>query len=301
MRAPVSLEEAAAFLRHRYDGQAHKVEPLGGGDWSRAFGFRAGGRDLVARFGQHRADYLADQDAMAFSSSDLPVPRVLEIGEALGGFYAISERHFGRFLETLDQDGWRRVLPAVLRALDALRAIPVDRRTEGGEGWRAQLLDGLVDHPGRRVSGWRATLATSDELDSLYRAGERAVASLLGACPEIRHVLHQDLLNRNVLVTEDASRLAAVFDWGCRTDGDFLYEVAWFTFWAPWHPGLAAIDFGNAALGHYQELGLAVPHFEERLRCYEIHIGLIHLAYCAFVGRSGELGEVAARTREFLA
>ena len=40
----------------------------------------------------------------------------------------------------------------------------------------------------------------------------------------------------------DASRLEAVFDWGCSLAGDFLYEVAWFTFWAPWYPALDAID-----------------------------------------------------------
>ena len=46
----------------------------------------------------------------------------------------------------------------------------------------------------------------------------------------------------------DGSRLTAVFDWGCYALGDFLYEVAWFTFWAPWHAGLAAIDFRSAVL-----------------------------------------------------
>lgn len=294
--SPVSIDQAAAFLRHRYDGRAEDFEVLGGGDWSRAFGFWVDGRALVARFGQHRDDYLRDSEAMAFSSPDLPVPRVLEIGDGLGGVYAISERHFGDFLETLDEAAWRRVLPAVLRALDVLRDLPAPR----GVGWRDQLLDGLVDHPGGRVSGWRATLARSEELDSLYRRGEQAVASLLGACPEDPHVLHQDLLNRNVLVAKDSSRLEAVFDWGCQTEGDFLYEVAWFTFWAPWHPGLAAIDLRREVLRHYEKIDLAVPDFEERLRCYEVHIGLIHLAYCAFVRRRDELDQVAARTREIL-
>ena len=46
-------------------------------------------------------------------------------------------------------------------------------------------------------------------------------------------MVHGDLLNRNVLVAPDGSRLTAVFDSGCSTYGDFLYEVAWFTFWPP--------------------------------------------------------------------
>ena len=44
---------------------------------------------------------------MAFAGPDLPVPKVLEVGDALGGAYAISERHFGLFLEKLDEPRWR--------------------------------------------------------------------------------------------------------------------------------------------------------------------------------------------------
>ncbi|MDQ1461988.1 MAG: hypothetical protein QOI08_3472, partial [Actinomycetota bacterium] len=44
------------------------------------------------------------QAAMRFAGPDLPVPRVLEIGDAFDGSYAISERHFGVFLEELDAE-----------------------------------------------------------------------------------------------------------------------------------------------------------------------------------------------------
>ena len=44
----------------------------------------------------------ADRVAMAYSNPELPVPAVLEIGDAFGESYAISERHYGVFLEDLD-------------------------------------------------------------------------------------------------------------------------------------------------------------------------------------------------------
>jgi aminoglycoside phosphotransferase (APT) family kinase protein len=309
MRRPVALGEAAGFLAERYAGQARDVAELGGGDWSRAFSFRLDRRDLVARFGDYGEDFARDQQAMALSGPDLPIPRVRETGTALGGAYAVSERRFGVFLESLDAARWRRLLPALLRGLDALRDAPAlgtgerpGAATPAPAGsWREQLKADLEDHPGQRVSGWRAILAGSAELDTLFTTGERAVSGLLDACPEIRHVLHRDLLNRNVLVAGDGSRLTAVFDWGCYGLGDFLYEVAWFTFWAPWHPGLAAIDFRSAILGHYQAAGLDVPRFDERLRCYELHVGLTHLAYGTFTGDPGRhLPSIARRTREIL-
>jgi aminoglycoside phosphotransferase (APT) family kinase protein len=305
----VGLAEAEAFLNERYGRAAGLCQELGGGDWSRAFSFRLDQRPLVVRFGRYGEDFVKDREAMSFAGPDLPVPKVLEIGEAFEGAYAISERHFGVFLETLDEHRFRRLLPALLRALDALRSVPEVSGSAGGaagEGdetpmtWRQWLVETLKDRPGDRVSGWRVRFESEPELEALFGAAESALRGSLDACPESRHVLHSDLLNRNVLVSEDASRLEAVFDWGCSTSGDFLYEVAWFTFWAPWHPGLAAVDFRAAAHAHYRESGIAVPNFEERLRCYELHIGLVHLAYSTFAGRHDERPAIAARIREVL-
>jgi hygromycin-B 4-O-kinase len=309
---PVALAGATAFLGQRYGGRARAVAPLGGGDWSRAFAFRLGADELVARFGRWRDDFVKDREAQAFGGPDLPVPEFLELGPALDGYYAISRRHHGVFLEELDQARLRRLLPALLRGLDALRELPPSRAAgmpaefadpAAPDAWRTWMTALMEDRPGERVSGWRRVLAADPELDGLYTAAEREVRARLGDLPELRHVLHGDLLNRNVLVTPDGSALTAVFDWGCCDLGDFVYEVAWFTFWAPWFPGLAAIGFAAEARAHYARLGLAVPGFATRLRCYELHIGLRHLAYCAFVGpsRAADLAGVAHRTRQVLA
>jgi predicted Ser/Thr protein kinase len=132
MAQTVDQEAAARFLAERYgQSAAASVAVLGGGDWSRAFSFRADNRDLVVRFGRYRENFLKDQQAMAFARPELPVPKVLEIGEALGLFYAVSERHVGVFLETLDEAGWHRLLPALLQGLDAVREI----QFEGGVDW----------------------------------------------------------------------------------------------------------------------------------------------------------------------
>jgi aminoglycoside phosphotransferase (APT) family kinase protein len=305
----VDRTAAASFLAGRYGAGATAIEELGGGDWSRAFAFRLHDQDLVIRFGQHREDYEMDREAGAFAGPDLPVPRVLEIGEALGGVYAISERRFGIFLEALEQPGWQRVLPALLRCLDALREIPlpagtgVDRSAAPGSparSWREWLLDSLEDRPGGRVSGWRAKLSDAPEDEAVFVYGLEVLGSLRSACPELRHLIHGDLLNRNVLVSPDGTRIEAVFDWGCSMAGDFVYEVAWFTFWSPWYPALEALDFRTAIDEHYRRTGLHVHDFHRRLACYELHIGLAHIAYATFTGRDEDRRAVTDRTRHVL-
>jgi len=296
----VTIDRARAFLADRYRGRAQAVAELSGGDWSSAFSFRLDGRDLVVRFGKWREDFEKDEAAMAFAGPDLPVPRVLEIGDAVEGAYAISERHFGGFLEALDAEGFQRALPALLRALDAMRALPAPHDPRDAP-WGEWLHELLIDHPGGRVSGWRHNIAASPELNALFVAGQSAFEDVLDACPDLQHVLHLDLINRNVLVTHDRTRLEAVFDWGCLAYGDFLYEVAWFTFWAPWHPGLAATDIRGTVLDHYATTRVAVENFDERIRCYELHIGVHHLAYNTFVpGREKDLAAIAARLRDLI-
>ena len=277
MRTRVGLDQARAFLADRFAGQTGTVAELGGGDWSRAYSFELGGRPLVARFGAYGEDFEKDRAASMFAGPDLPVPAVLEIGAAFGGCYAISERHFGAFLEALDRPRLQRLM-----------------------SWRDWLTVTLEDHQGGRVSGWRDRLAELASLDELFVTGEREMRALLPSCPELRHVIHMDLLNRNVLVSEDGSRLEAVFDWACSAYGDFLYDIAWFTFWAPWHPALDAVGFRDVVTRHYRRTALPVPLLDERLRCYELHIGLVHLAYCTFAGRDGELQEVAQRMARLL-
>jgi hygromycin-B 4-O-kinase len=150
------------------------------------------------------------------------------------------------------------------------------------------------------TGGWRARIREIPEIEDVFVAGERAVRSLLGTVPEGRHLIHRDLLHRNVLVADGTSRLEAVFDWACSVAGDFLYEVAWFTFWEPWYPALTALDFRRVIEAHYQTIGLEVENFDERLTCYEIQIGLEHLAYAAFTGREDDLRGVARRTLQVL-
>ena len=306
--ARLALGEAdvAAFLTSWYRETIERVQRLGEGEWSTAFAFRRAAADLVVRFGAHRDDFDKDCLAARFGSADLPIPAVLEVGTALGGFYAVSARAFGAYLDDLDGPGMRAHVPSLLAALDAART--ADGSGTRGYGawnadevaphrtWREALLDVGADRPTDGTHGWRAKLAASAIGTGPFDQAFGHLRALIDACPEDRRLVHGDLLNYNVLV--DGGRVSAVLDWGCSMYGDFLYDVAWFAYWAPWYPAWDGIDFVADATAHYAAIGLAVPQIEERIRAYQVDIGLAGLAYRAY---KDDWAEVKRRGRRTLA
>lgn len=290
----VNGSQARDFLATRY-GLVDEVEPLRGGFWSSAYGFSCAGRRLVVRFGANKEWFEVDRAAMAFDSPGLPVPEVLEIGDAFGGAYAVSARHYGTNLEDLRPEQLDVAGPMLASLFGALFRVPKspdlrvawhEQAPQRGLTWRDWILEHLSDDHSTAVDGWRRAVAAQPEVDRVFRACEGRVRGLVQACPERRDLVHGDLLHANVLVADDASRPSAVFSWKCSVRGDFLYDAAWCSFWAPWHPGIAAAD----PLRHIQQEPSIKDDAEAwvdaslRHHCYELHIGATHLGWNAWIG-----------------
>ena len=302
--------QARDFLAGRY-GAVEELEPLSGGAWSSAYSFGQAGRALVVRFGPSKDWFEADRAAMSFSSPELPVPEVLEVGDAFDGAYAVSVRGYGTYLEDVRPDQSEVAGPMLASLLGALFRVPKSpdlpvrwhgRPPRGDPSWRAWLCDRLADDPAQPVHGWRAALSADSDLDRIFLAGEARVRDLAGDCPERRDLVHGDLLHANVLVTEDAGRPNAVFSWKNSVRGDFLYDTAWCTFCTIWYPGIAALDLWQ--LIHQEPSVKADPgalvDAPLRHHCYELGIGLGALAWNAWIGDAPVLKQAASRLTEIL-
>lgn len=309
--APTSRENGDAarrFLNGRFGDGVEMGDELPQGEWSRAYAFRHQGRDLVVRFNTDRHVFDVDVWALRFASTSLPIPAILEVGETGGGYYAVSERAFGDFLEELPPERMEATVPSLLDTLDALRTADTsgsrgfgawDREGNGRyQDWPTFLIDVGAGMPDAFRSTWREDLARSAVAESTYRSAFRKLERLAWRCPNRRDVIHSDLLNRNAFVS--GARVAGLIDWQCAMYGDHLFELAWFTFWAPWHPGIAAAGLRDRALQRWDRAGIDLRHADHRLLCYELRIGVSHLLYNAWRRDLANLEATARRTLEVL-
>ena len=219
-------------------------------------------------------------------------------------------RHHRRFLEDTPAGQARTLAPTLTRLLVALYQVPSGpdspvmwhRAGAPAGSWREFPLDGLADDPAKPVHGWSAALAGDRELAALSAAAAERVRALAEACPERRDLVHGDLLHGNVLVSPDARRVEAVLSWKCAVRGDFLLDAAWCSFWAPFHPGIAAADPLSGLLRAPAVRAEPGALFDAAVRhhCYEVHIGFTHLGWNVWTGDQAPLAATARRLAEVL-
>jgi hygromycin-B 4-O-kinase len=301
----IDAEEVRRFLVDTLGEDAADVEFVANGEWSRCFSFTSAGLDLVVRFGRHLEDFEKDRAASLHARPNLRIPEVYDIGDAFDGYYAISRRIFGTPLDDLSAEGWREILPELFATLDAARAADISATTGFGiwaangeapyESWREFLVSAGDDRPDRRIHGWRALLEESPTGDGPFREALQLLEARVDSCPESRHLVHSDL-HLNAFVSDGT--ISGLLDWGCSLYGDFLYDHAWLAFWAPWYPANDGIDFVAETLDHLKSIGEDVDdnRVEERMLCYQIHIGLDAQSYNAYTRRWLDLSTTAERT-----
>lgn len=302
MPQAITAEQAKRFLSGR-GHDAADVVPLTGGEWSAAFAFREAEHEYVIRFHERRDDLEKDRYAQRWVSSRLRTPKIIEVGDLAEGAYGISERVRGPAIDTLDEAGMRQALPSLLAALDAMRDADLSG-TRGYWGWHgdgnaeaASWHDTLLGRlPGRDVMAeWRRIVAASPLGTAEFDAAVAGIRDLIPFCPEVRALVHEDLLNYNVLVDEAG---VVLLDWGASWYGDFVYDIALLSFWWPRYERWPAIDIVGEVRRHHAAIGLHVPHFAERLRCCQLHIGIEHMPYQVGRGRLDDARWTARHTVE---
>jgi hypothetical protein len=122
---PTDLE-VERWLRSRLavDGG---VTLAGAGSWSKCWSFTHSARLLLAKIGPHHDDLRADVLAARWSSDVLPIPAILESGEAFDAGFVIMEYKPGAPPEASSADAWGQLIPSVVDLLEGLRTADVSQ------------------------------------------------------------------------------------------------------------------------------------------------------------------------------
>lgn len=301
----ISLKEVKEFIATHFGEGVTGVEPVGRGLWSQAFFFCNANNDYVLRFGNEAESYEKDRIASRYSSEKLLIPTVIEIGTALGYYFAISKRSYGIMIDELKSDKMEEIVPQIFDMLDAIRRADVSGTTGYGHwgknetgqysNWKDFLLAVGTDDAKNKIHGWRASLQASPQgIESFNQIADK-LKVLAEKSYEGRHLIHTDLLYYNVLSAD--GKISAVIDWGNAIYGDFLYDLANFTFWAPLQPSIQKIDWAAKAKQYFVEKGIEILNFENRLHACELHIGLAGMAWNAHTKNWKELEATTKRVK----
>lgn len=281
--------EVLNFLKDHTQKSVDDVTPVGNGEWSQAFFYKEEDVDKIVRFSAIDDDFKRDQFAASYYSPNLPIPAIEEIGKAFGGFFAISKKVDGVTIDSLSASKMKKIVPGLLNLLDSLRLINTSKTTGFGgwdttgngtrSGWRDYLTNLSSESSFSRIKGWRDKLVNGNALKIYNRANEE-MQKLVNVCPEERYVVHNDLLHFNLLVSDN--KITGLIDWGCALYGDYLYDLAMFTTWQFYYPAMTGIDFRSEAKKYFKQKGANITRFNERLKCYQIHLLLDSMAYNSY-------------------
>lgn len=284
MNKPHIAAAAVRAMLQREFGAVSALEPLQEGEESRAFAFDSGGRACVVRINRSAQGF--EKDAWVqwrFVREGLPIPQIVAIGRLDDGHaWCVSQRAAGVTLQDLAPAELPAVVGEVARVLDVIAASDL----HGTLGYGRFDAEGVAAD-----ASWPAFLSDIRfrDLSVLKQAAERRrveawigeVVAFAGRCADVRGLVHGDFGSNNVLV--DRGRVSAVIDWSEALYGDPLYDVANILFWRPW------LDCMEQQARHFETVRPDRLADAERLRCYQLHIGLGQILQSALADAADDL------------
>ena len=281
-RKPQLEKSALRQLLHGVHGtEPVGLEPIAGGFWSSGFTYRIADERFVLRLGYSDEGYRIDRQAASYAIDGLPIPEVIEIGAIDDLKFAISRHHAGHFVETRPVEEADAVGESLEHLLKTMRRVRPDSVVDwyspetSVATWAAWVLRSVDP---TRV-GWREELSRQRHADAVFRDCIRRINETLPRCPERRDWVHGDLLHQNVLVGDAGRGVTGVFSWKCSARGDFLYDVAWCTFWSAWHPVIEEADMWTRTTSANEIQPGDLDDAPIRHHCYELQIAASHFGW----------------------
>lgn len=284
----IDQSEIVTLIRPLFDHPIADLAPLGTGQIALVYAFKAGKQEFVIRFVEQKMAHTLKKEVVVanlLQGSMVPLPPILHQGSYSHYHFAIAPRATGQPLDELTTEQYAQVLPEMITTLDAIHQVDVSGtqgygvfdETAVGQfpSWPEYLLSVGEEEEGGFYGKWHHLFEDSflerPLFDQLYGEMQRLFVFL----PEERYLIHGDYGWNNVLA--DGGKVTAVLDWANAQYGDFLLDVAYLT-------ASTMADYVAAFQEYYQVNNQIVPHYLERIRCYQCYANLDGLRFFAKTG-----------------
>jgi hygromycin-B 4-O-kinase len=284
IKSEMDNQSAAAFLQAYWGETVEELEAIEQGEVNRAYFFQFRKQDYVVRFnaqldGFQKELYLSNN----FSSEDLPIPTIIEIGPISGMYFAISKRAAGTTLSHYDTNQLPLLQAMLIKLFTDMNKLEVGD-TQGfgwvlpsGDGshtsWQGHLESSFDETEPGFWHGWHGLFDGSFLDKGLFDTLYAKMMKLAAYSQTERYLVHGDFHTGNLIA--DGSRLTGVIDWELAMYGDYMFDLATFHLWSP-HVKLPELYYK-----HCQSEGREIWHFEERLLSSLLCKGLDALRFYA--------------------
>ena len=293
VKTKISPELVIRYLQKHFDKDVEGIDFIKGGESSQAFRFCSKGDDFIVRVNTSDESFRKDKYAFEhFASVMILIPEILHIGQEEGYAFAISTMSLGVIIKNLPDAQLLLVLPEMISILDTIHSTDISSQAGFGKwntngvgefaSWKYFLLNvGMYIESGKL---FETTFLEREVWMKIYTEME----ILTAFCPEGRYLVHGDYGSDNVI--SDGRRITGILDWAESIYGDFVYDVAWLSFWG--------YEKSELYEKPYQERN--IPNFKERLLCYKLHIGLGSLSFFAYSQQKDKYSVVRERLLKLL-
>ena len=293
VKTKIDQELVLTYLREHFDDAVSSVDFIAGGESSQAFSFHSKGSDFIVRVNKSDRSFRKDRYAFEhFASVAIPIPQIVHIGQGEGYAFAISTMASGTTIKNLPSSELPAVLPELISTLDAIHSTDILSQkgfgkwnTDGiGEfdSWKDFVLGVGIHLDSGKL--FETTFLEREVWAKVYAEIERLTAF----CPQEKFLVHGDYGFDNLV--SDGKKVTGVLDWAESMYGDFVYDVAWLGFWSR--------EKSELYEKHYRERNIS--HFEERLLCYKLRIGLGSLSFYAYSQQKDKYDVVRERVLKLL-
>ncbi len=296
VKTKINQDIVFSYIKDNFDSSISNLEFINGGEISQAFSFQTSKGNFVIRVNKSSRSFYKDKNVFErFGDKGIPIPEIIKI-EQIDEVYhfAISKKAEGKHITDLTDEEYKKTLPSLLGIMDIIHGLDI-KETKGFGKWNLEEV-GVHDT-------WKEFILAVNEFQNKENLFETSflekdiwekiylkIEKLSEFCPEERFLVHGDYGNNNAV--SDGERVTGVFDWADSLYGDYLYDIAWISFWLKKPEKIKEIE------GYYEAKN--IYNFKERLLCYKLRIGLSSLSFYAYSNQKDKYDSIKERTLNLL-